>query len=215
MMEFGAMIAQVEPMRHKTTQTVFDHFNRIRDGNSAPLRADLHPEELKSVLPDIFILEMDRHGNFVFRLAGTRICAILGHELRGERFVALWHAPHRHRMKLAAEAVLANQAPMTVKVRSIADEEKDGELEMLLLPLSSRPGTVDRLYGSLVDLTHPPLLIERHRILWADSLNFVVPDAVAPPPLASRGAFTVVTGQAPLFGTGVKHLRVLEGGRKD
>jgi hypothetical protein len=215
MTEFGAMIAQCDPMRHKTTQTVFDHFNRIRDGNPAPLRADIHPEELKSALPDIFILDMDRHGNFVFRLAGTRVCTILGRELRGEQFVALWHAPHRHRMKLAAEAVLANQAPMTVRVRSIADEENDGDLEMLLMPLSSRPGIVDRLYGCLADLSHPPLLTERNRILWAEGVNFVAPDTIATPPLATGGAFTIVTGPAPSFREGMKHLRVLEGGRKD
>lgn len=167
------------------------------------------------MLPDIFILEADRHGNLVFRLAGTRVCAILGRELRGEQFVALWHAPHRHKMKLAAESVLANQAPLTVKVRSIADEETDGDLEMLLLPLSSRAGVVDRLYGCLADLTRPPLLTERGRILWADGLNFVVPEAVILPPRAGGQAFTIVTGQPPSFRTGMKHLRVLEGGRKD
>ncbi len=215
MTEFGAMIAQCEPMRHKTTQTVFDHFNRIRNGNSAPLRADLHPDELKSALPDIFILEMDRGGNLVFRLAGTRVCTILGQELRGEQFVAAWHASHRHKMKLAAEAVLANQAPMTVAIRSMAEEENDGELEMLLLPLSSRPGIVDRLYGCMADLSRPPLLSERSRVLWAESLDFVAPGTAVAAAPAVRQSFTVVTGQPPSFRSGAKHLRVLEGGRKD
>jgi hypothetical protein len=204
-------------MRHKTTQTAFAHFNRIRGGNSAPLRTDIEPSELKSVLPDIFMLEMDRRGSPVFRLAGTRVCAILGRELRGAEFNILWHAPHGHKMKLAVEAVLANRAPVLVKVRSIADEEQAGELEMLLLPLSSRPGVVDRLYGSLADLTRPPLLTEKNRILFAEALTFPAPEPYRPPELAAGmgAAVSVATSQASPFRKRIMHLKVLEGGRKD
>lgn len=203
-------------MRHKTTQTVFSHFNRVRGGNSAPLRADIQPSELKSVLPDIFILEMDHGGSPVFRLAGTHVCAILGRELRGVNFNALWHGPHRHKMKLAAEAVLANQAPMVVKVRSIADEESAGDLEMLLLPLSSRPGVIDRLYGSLADLTRPPLLTERNRILLAETLTFVAPEPYRSETFAAgHDPFSIATSQASSLRNRITHLKVLEGGRKD
>jgi hypothetical protein len=217
MTDFGAVKPRLGSMRHKTTQTVFSHFNRIRGGNSVPLRVDIQPGELKSVLPDIFILEMDRTGSPIFRLAGTHVCAILGRELRGEDFMTLWHAPHRHKMKLAAEAVLANQAPIVVGTRSIADEENTGELEMLLLPLSSRPGIVDRLYGSLADLSRPPLLTERNRILLAENLTFVAPQPYRPQQPADDpgGAFSIVTSQASSLRSRILHLKVLEGGRKD
>jgi hypothetical protein len=217
MTDFGALQPRLGSMRHKTTQTVFTHFNRIRGGNSAPLRADIQPSELKSVLPDVFILEMDRRGSPVFRLAGTRVCAILGRELRGEDFMTLWHAPHGHKMKLAAEAVLANQAPIMVKVRSVADEESAGDLEMLLLPLSSRPGVVDRLYGSLADLSHPPLRTERSRILLAETLTFVASEPCRPQRLVAENveAVTVVSAQGASLRSRIMHLKVLEGGRKD
>jgi hypothetical protein len=217
MTDFGACRPRLGSMRHKTTQTVFAHFNRVRGEHAAPLRVDIQPNELKSVLPDLFILEMNRNGSPVFRLAGTRVCAILGQELRGGDFNSLWHAPHRHKMKLAAEAVLANQAPILVKIRSIADEEGAGDLEMLLLPLSSRPGVVDRLYGSLADLTRPPLLVERSRILLAEALTFVAPEPYRPQEQVAEteAPLSVVTSLASSLRSRIMHLKVLEGGRKD
>jgi len=215
MMDFGASAPWLGSMRHKTTQTVFDYFNRIRGGKPAPLRADIDPAELKTVLPDVFILEMGRNGSPVFRLAGTHICTILGRELRGENFANLWHDTNRHKMKLAAEAVIAHQAPLTVDIRSAGDDERDGELEMLLMPLSSRPGLRDRLFGSLADLSHPPLLSEKARLLWAERLTFVsaAERLAVPADIARNEPLSVATLRNRI--DRVLHLRVLDGGRRD
>lgn len=201
-------------MRHSTTRTVFSYFNRIRDGRPAPLRAEIEPAALKSVLGDLFFLEMDRSGTLRFRLAGTHMCSVLGRELRGENFEDLFHFPNRHKMKLAADAVLAGRVPVTVALRSFADEERTGSFEMLLLPLSSRPGIVDRLFGCLADLTVPPLSIERHRILMSDEIRFHDSDererqAPEPVPRAAVGV------AAPSLRHRITQLRLVQGGRKD
>jgi hypothetical protein len=200
-------------MRNSKTQIVFDYFNRVRGGRTAPLRADIDPSALKSVLPDIFILGMGRNGSPIFRLAGTRICALLGRELRGEEFSGIWHAPNRHKMKLAAEAVLANQAPLTVDIRTLADEEDSGRLEMLLAPLCSRPGICDRFIGSLVDLGEPPLRSEKSRILLAQGIDFIADAGLRADDAPSYAAI----GAAPRHFSGNRAVRftVLEGGRKD
>lgn len=200
-------------MQHKTTQAVFAYFNRIRGERTAPLRSEIEPSALKTVLPDIFILELGRQRDPLFRLAGTRVCAILGRELRGENFVRLWHTPNRHKIGLAVEAVLANQAPLLLDARSLADEEMDGTLEILLLPLFSRPGVCDRIMGSMVDLGRPPLLGERNRILMAGTLRFLAPDEPRQPDEPENLA--VVTSQASVLRSRLTHLRVLQGGRKD
>lgn len=205
-------------MRHKTTQTVLNYFNRIRDGKPAPLRADIDPSELKTALPDVFILETDKFGAVFFRLAGTRVCSIMGRELRGENFNNLWHDSNRHKMKLAAEAVRANQAPMTVKIRSTAYDEEDGDLEMLLMPLSSRPGLRDRLFGSLVDVSTPPLLNEKIRILWAESLHFIADDRAIDDLRvngAAGAALSVIASKSSAPRARIMHLKLLDGGRKD
>lgn len=178
------------------------------------MRADIDPSALKSVLPDIFILEMGRNGVPVFRLAGTRVCAILGRELRGEEFSHLWHVPNRHKIKLAVEAVLAGQAPLSVRIRSIADEEEAGSLEMLLMPLYSRPDACDRIFGCLVDLTVPPLRDERSRILLAEGLDFTITEQGSPRDQVDE-ALSVATSSQTSLRTRIMHLKVFEGGRKD
>ena len=204
-------------MRHKTTQTVFEYFNRVRNGEPAPLRADINPVELKSALPDIFMLEMARNGAIHFRLAGTRVCTILGRELRGEDFNLLWCKTDRHKMKLATEAMLANQAPLVVRLRSIAEDEADGSLEMLLLPLNSRPGKCDRVFGSLADISPPAFRREQLRLLRADGLSFPQSPRIVGDwsDADSEAPLTVATAQVSALRTKIMQLKVFEGGRRD
>lgn len=204
-------------MRHKTTQMILAYFNRVRSGRRVPLRTDIDPTQLKTALPDVFILEVGRSGRMVFRLAGTRVCAIVGRELRGMDFDALWHVPNWHKMKLGAQAVVANRQPLHIDIRSFADEEDRGELEMLLMPLSSRPGAVDRLFGSLVDLSQPPLLGERSRVLWADRMTFIRDDIDLEEEMAGEQETTlsVYASGGPSLRARITHLKLLQGGRKD
>jgi hypothetical protein len=55
-------------------------------GRSAPERGDLDPAAIRTVLGDVFLLEIGGKDRHVVRLAGTRICALLGRELRGRPF---------------------------------------------------------------------------------------------------------------------------------
>ena len=58
---------------------------------SARNRARGHPR----VLSDAFILALDAARGHPFRLAGTRVCALFGRELKGEPFLGLWAAASR------------------------------------------------------------------------------------------------------------------------
>jgi len=162
-------------MQHKTTELVWSYFNRIRNGASAPLRADIEPSALKTALPDVFLLEMAQDGAVRFRLAGTRVCSIMGRELRGEDFNLLWCRTDRHKMKLACEAVLVNRLPLMVASHAIGDDDaaRERHCDMLLLPLFSRPHVCDRLFGSLVEVRSDGLRSEQFSLLKADRLEFL------------------------------------------
>lgn len=69
---------------------LFQYWNRLRDGRPAPRRTEVEPADIKALLADTFILEMDTRKEAVFRLAGTRLCAIYGRELKGFSFPSLW-----------------------------------------------------------------------------------------------------------------------------
>lgn len=202
------------PMQHKTTETVFQYFNGLRGDRTAPLRSEIDPAALKSVLPDLFILEKGRDGIVRFRLGGTRMCLILGREMRDRAFTDIWDATVRHRMRLAADAVIANQSALEIAVTAVDDEGNTLSLEMLMLPLFSRIDQCDRIFGSLVTLGNVPVVEGHIRHLEPADLVFV--PAEKPRPLAaspaSRSAATAGLSQ---FAGRAGHLRVYEGGRRD
>jgi hypothetical protein len=201
-------------MQHKTTETVFQYFNGLRGNRTAPLRSEIDPAALKSVLPDLFILEKGRDGIVRFRLGGTRVCLILGREMRDRAFMDIWDAAVRHRMRLAADAVIANQSALEIAVTAIDDDGNALSLEMLMLPLFSRVDHCDRIFGSLVTLENTPLIEGFIRQLEPADLAFVpveTPRVLAGSP-AAHSVATVGFGQFLNRGS---HLRVFEGGRRD
>jgi hypothetical protein len=201
-------------MRHKTTEAVLSYFNRVRNGESAPLRGDIDPQALKTVLPDVFILEMEDTGGFRFRLAGTRVCSILGQEARGRNFVDYFAPSHRHKMKLAAESVLANRAPLLVDVNGMMEGEQTLTYEMLLLPLRSRPEICDRLFGCIVALETGFHSGAGGRLLTAERLSFML-DGRPPARPVPTVSVAVPQPSDPSFASRILHLKLLQGGRRD
>lgn len=201
-------------MRHKTTETVFQYFNDLRGDRPAPLRSEIDPAALKSVLPDLFILEKGRDGIVRFRLAGTRVCLILGREMRDRAFIDIWHSTVRHRMRLAADAVIANRSALEIAVTATDGDGNALPMEMLMLPLFSRAEQCDRIFGSLVALesTGPVESCERH----LEPADFVFVPVSGQRPIAAASAPvrspTASLGQMLNRPT---YLRVFQGGRRD
>ena len=201
-------------MRHRTTEAVFKYFNELRGDRAAPLRSEIDPAALKSVLPDLFILEKARDGIVRFRLAGTRVCLILGREMRERAFSDIWDATVRHRMRLAADAVIANRSAVEIAVTAIDDDGNALALEMLMLPLFSRADQCDRIFGSLVTLENLPLVESYIRHLEPADLVFVPVDAPRPLPGSPAPRSTAIASLGQLLNRAA-HLRVFEGGRRD
>jgi hypothetical protein len=78
-------------MKHTSNLELFKYWNKLRGARLAPDRSEIDPGEIRKVLGDTFVFEADGHGNFPLRIAGTRLCALFGRELKGESFVNLWH----------------------------------------------------------------------------------------------------------------------------
>ena len=68
-------------MKQHGSIELFQYWDRLRDNRQAPKRTDIEPADIKSLLADTFILEKDGRGEAVFRLAGTRLCAVFGRAL--------------------------------------------------------------------------------------------------------------------------------------
>ncbi len=82
-------------MKHKTSSALFGYWDSVRGHRMAPQRFEIDPSKISALLPYTFILERRDAETFSFRLAGTRMCDIFGHELRGTNFLDGWETIDR------------------------------------------------------------------------------------------------------------------------
>lgn len=124
-------------MQQEPTKALFQYWNRLRDGRPAPRRSEVEPADIKTLLADTFILESDVRGEAVFRLAGTRICATYGRELKGFSFPSLWRARDQRMISKLIGGVFADRSVAVVDYSGISEQGRSAQFEMLLLPLDS------------------------------------------------------------------------------
>src|SRR5947209_15231835 len=77
-------------MKHPSTRELFDYWNTRRGSRPAPERGEIEPGAIRRVLADTFMLSFDPRTGHPFRIAGTRVCAAFGRELKGVAFTDLW-----------------------------------------------------------------------------------------------------------------------------
>ena len=77
-------------MKHAASRELYAYWEEKRGTRPAPERAEIEPGAIRGVLSDAFILALDRNSGHPVRLAGTRVCALFGREIKGESFLDLW-----------------------------------------------------------------------------------------------------------------------------
>ncbi|ALA16204.1 MULTISPECIES: PAS domain-containing protein [Chelatococcus] len=173
-------------MKHVTSRALYDYWNRLRGERAAPERGEIAPGEIRHILGDTFILDIDG-GEPRFRLAGTRLCTLVGGDLKGRAFASLWQEASRRESARAVALVLDNQAgvvagaearPEILAATAPAAEQID--LELMLLPLRCRGKTHARMLGALSPAAPPdwlglaplsPLTFTSARVLWPEGAD--------------------------------------------
>lgn len=208
-------------MKQQATIALFQYWDRLRGNREAPQRTEIDPADIKSLLADTFILEQDGRGEAIFRLAGTRLCAIYGRELRGYSFPVLWSPNDQRIISAHAASVFHDNAVVVVAFEGSGANDRTVELEMVLLPLQGGQGSA-RALGVIVPAATPYWLgttpIEENHIL---SLRIVEPESerqllsgrqmIRGPSLIPDDSEISLHGVEN--GRRIKHLVVIEGGR--
>lgn len=142
-------------MKHPSTREFYDYWDRQRAAAPAPDRTALEPGPIRHLLGDTFVIGCDCGRQFPLRVAGTRICAMIGRDLKGEDFLDLWARASRRQIEdflaIATEESLATVAGVT----AFTDGLSPVYLELLLLPLAPSVLGPQSVTGSLVPLTVP------------------------------------------------------------
>jgi hypothetical protein len=208
-------------MRSNTSTELFRYWNTIRGKRDLPRRDEVEPGDIRTLLPNLFILERDRNAGISFRLAGTHVCALFGLELRGRQFGLLWLNAQAAKAQRMAGQVMTHRVPVMLSARGRTADAREIEVEALLLPLASTEGASDRILGALSPLSRPYWLHATSvEGLDVTGMKILDPDRTAvfreeqateyvPPRAESHG------GEG-IFGEfrRVRHLRILEGGRR-
>jgi hypothetical protein len=137
-------------MKHPASREFFAYWDERRGNNAAPDRSELEPGPVRELLGDIFVLSYDPAGGYPFRVAGTRVCALLGEDLKGKEFTSLFEPVSHVEIEEILDAVTAEKL---AAVAGIHAQDADGRripLELLLLPFNTRAHSPVSLTGLLV-----------------------------------------------------------------
>lgn len=162
-------------MGHPTVHALFNYWNRQRDGSAAPERADIHPGDIREILPEVFLLERSADGRFYYRLAGTLLCQNARRELKGQRPLAHFTDLDRRKMQIALTQVAEKGLIFKADTLGISAKGRSVEQQWIVLPLRKGDGPFARLIGACVTLEEPFWLgrdpIVRNSILSARMIS--------------------------------------------
>jgi len=149
-------------MKQAVSRELFAYWSARRGKRAAPERGEIEPSALRRVLGDVFILEFDGSAGHPFRLAGTRVCALFGRELKNEPFLALWDEATRAPLAQLLAVVADEREGVVAAAKGRTAEGWSQDIELTLLPLAHRGSTHARMIGSLAPLTAPFWLGSSH-----------------------------------------------------
>jgi hypothetical protein len=210
-------------MNQNGSITLFQYWNRLRDGRPAPKRSEVEPADIKSLLADTFILERDTRGQAVFRLAGTRLCACYGRELMGFSFPSLWREKDQRLVSRLIHGVFDQKSVVLISYEGFSRNGRSNRFELLALPLDG--GVENPRCLGVISAVEKPFWLGADPITDAliDSIRVIDPEkellnnrpAIDVPSLVPDELGAPETISALGRARRIRHLVVFDGGREE
>ena len=211
-------------MNQNGSITLFHYWNRLRDRRPAPRRSEVEPADIKTLLADTFILERDTRGEAVFRLAGTRLCAGYGRELKGFSFPSLWREKDQRLVSRLIHGVFEQKSVVLITYEGFSRNGRSNRFELLALPLDG--GVENPRCLGVISAVEKPFWLGADPITDAliDTIRVIDPDKepmflknrpeISVPSLAPTELGAPETISALGRSRRIRHLVVFEGGRE-
>jgi hypothetical protein len=136
-------------MKHPSSRQFFAYWDAKRGHARAPDRSEIEPGAVRGLLGDIFVLSYDNEAGFPFRVAGTRVSALLGRDLKDASFAALFAEESRREIEDIVTYVAEEMLAAIAGVTATSKDGKVAHLELLLLPFNNRAHAPISLTGLL------------------------------------------------------------------
>src|SRR4030095_12610098 len=125
-------------MKHPSSREFFAYWDAKRGDTGAPDRSEIEPSAVRGLLGDIFVLSYDHEAGFPFRVAGTRVCALLGRDLKNQSFAELFAPDGRHEVEDIISVVAEEMLAAIAGISATSEDGSLAHLELLLLPFNTR-----------------------------------------------------------------------------
>jgi len=136
-------------MKHPSSREFFAYWDAKRGDARAPDRSEIEPGAVRELLGDIFVLSYDNDAGYPFRVAGTRVCALLGRDLKDKSFSALFTPDGRREIEDIISYVAEEMLAAIAGITATAEDGSTTHLELLLLPFNNRAHAPISLTGLL------------------------------------------------------------------
>jgi hypothetical protein len=135
---------------HPGSRLLFAHWEGLRAERAYPRREDFTFAPVKDIMPDMLLIEKDYLRNsHVFRLAGSRVCALLGKNVTAGSVLDGWDAFEASILSRHLAMALDDFQPVLVRMRLTADSGFVVAAELIAMPIQARDSTVIQLIGGL------------------------------------------------------------------
>ena len=136
-------------MKHPSSREFFAYWDAQRGDARAPERSEIEPSAVRELLGDIFVLSYDNDAGYPFRVAGTRVCALLGRDLKDLSFSGLFAPESRREIEDVISYVAEEMLAAVAGITATSQDGRMAHLELLLLPFNARAHTPLSLTGLL------------------------------------------------------------------
>jgi hypothetical protein len=124
-------------MKHPSSREFFAYWDEKRGAARAPDRSEIEPGAVRELLGDIFVLSYDATSGHPFRVAGTRVCALAGRDLKDRSFSALFAPDARREIEDIVTAVAEEMQAAVAGITATSEDGSPAHLELLLLPFNA------------------------------------------------------------------------------
>lgn len=127
------------------------YWQELRDGARLPSRTDVEPQELGTVLPWTFLIDVTPLDGFRYRLVGTAIVQEMGYDMTGQLVARAYAGPDWDQIRRDYDWVIRERRPCLTRNRVMLPANgSEYCYSRLLLPLATDGENVDILLGAAI-----------------------------------------------------------------
>ncbi len=143
---FRSTPISIESLDQPGPRLLYQYWQRKLRGRRMPARSDIDPLDLKSVLPQLILLDVQPSPlDFRYRVAGTRTYDIFGFDLTGRTVRELAPPAVSEGIWTSLAALVRDGTPQHVQLEFTTADGYARSYRVLRLPLGDDGNTVDRV----------------------------------------------------------------------